>query len=775
MTLKKSSRNPFASMFWHSVKMTCFVQILTLAALLVYGVINTISAWTYGTYYSPKLSKIGYFWDILLSSPSTTPVIFVCGILAAIVLFQFAQSKKQCNVIFSLGLSRKKLFLAKYLGGILPLTVILIIAAIVEIISNLILGFKVDFLIIHFALLAVATLLSIYTLAFTITAIAMAFSGNFIEGGIFTFIMMTFPNTAGRLFGSMCISFTYGGSDTYDGSWSLFRPFSVLNDLIDRITDPSLVWEAGQYYLATLYTGKIQLNIFDWSGAIMNFTCSAIILAIAVTAFQKRKNEISGSFGKSKVLNEICGAMAALYPATTVLGKVAQSNQRNGKAVELILFIMTFIAVYLTFKMIFGYKRKRVLIQSVKRLAAYTAAFALITVIFSTGLLGYSSYVPDADDVTRIEIALEIENPYATANDNSSVSRSEEYGYAQMTSNYYPYYTASGHIFGIPRDDGCMANYRKYCFEEKDDIKKIVETHKSLARSGKIKPNADNACGFIFEIEYTISNNKTVKRFYSTMSTENAAKLLCLNDIFDLNDAIFSYFQYPVTKIDGYDYQTTFSGFIMYSKDLKKSCYIDLLDPGLQDSITVDLQKQSAQQLFFHKPEDELGVLCFTPEATSDSIEPNCDPDFSVSISNNRCIVITKDMVNTIKYLTDNNLMQYFKSDITANDVQRIKIATRAESLGKCNADMLPLFAAGYANAAEIESNDDMREQEFHSFANHVGGSIEDKATIQTVLDNAMLYGFNDNSDRIVEVTYNDGSIATYAIKSDVYDKLNIK
>ena len=132
-------------------------------------------------------------------------------------------------------------------------------------------------------------------------------------------------------------------------------------------------------------------------------------------------------------------------------------------------------------------------------------------------------------------------------------------------------------------------------------------------------------------------------------------------------------------------------------------------------------------------------------------------------------------MTNIVKYLTDHNLMKYFKSDITANDVDKIKIATRAETVGKKNSEMLPLFAAGYACADEVKSNDTMSRQASHDFANHVGGSIKDKATIQTVLDNTLLYGFNDNSDRIVEVTYNDGSIATYALKADVYNKLNIK
>ena len=146
--------------------------------------------------------------------------------------------------------------------------------------------------------------------------------------------------------------------------------------------------------------------------------------------------------------------------------------------------------------------------------------------------------------------------------------------------------------------------------------------------------------------------------------------------------------------------------------------------------------------------------------------------NMSLSLSSDKCIVVTKDMTNIIKYLTDNNLMQYLKSNVTADDVQKIKFATRAEAVGKKNADMLPLFTSGYACAEEVETSEKEREQYNHAFENYVGSSITDKDTIQTVLNNALLYGYNGNDDRVVEVTYNDGSIATYAVNADVYNRL---
>ncbi len=254
------------------------------------------------------------------------------------------------------------------------------------------------------------------------------------------------------------------------------------------------------------------------------------------------------------------------------------------------------------------------------------------------------------------------------------------------------------------------------------------------------------------------------------MSTDNAKKLLGLNDLTDGREDIEKYFYYHAESLGKLGVTDYLDGFCLLTKDLKGCKYIDGLSPDFADAVIADLEKQDSEKIFFHNPEDELGVI-YLP--TKDTLIGTSD--MSLSLSREKCIVVTKNMTNIVKYLTDNNLMQYFESTVSADDVEKIKIATRAETIGKKNGDMLPMFTAGYATAEEVKSNDAQRDQVNHTFVNYVKNSIENKNTIQTVLDNALLYGYNGNDDRVVEVTYNDGSIATYAIKAEVYNKLNIK
>ncbi len=791
-------------MFWNSVKKTLFVPIATLVIFILAILTDIISDALRGPDYSVEgysyYNKYGYFWDEIFSSIILVVIItIIFAIVSATVLFRFAQSKKQGNVIFSLGLSRREIFLAKYLGGIVPLAAVLTFSAIIEIIVNLILGYIVKSPTIHLALLSVFSMLGTYVLTFTIVAAAMAFSGNIVESGIFSVIIAFFPNFVGVFFGHMRRVFTHGGIETYSGDLNFFNPFFASFFLtFDKGGDTNS-------YLTGLYSGFNKLTIYDWSSTITCFVISAIIFAIAYWAFPKRRNEISGFFGRAKGLNEICGTMVGFYVGTIVS---LNMTENRSSVIAFVSFILAFILVYLVFKFIFTYKRMKNMKQSVKRLVAYIAAYAVITAIFSTGLFGYSSYVPDAKKVNKIDVSLEIANPYGTVNYESALHRDEVYGYAPMTKANISFIMNFTDVIFTGGVTGYGPYFAYWTVENDNEIEKVIDIHKALAKEGKLKANADNVCGYNILIEYTLKNGKTVERYYDTMSTESAIKALGLSDLSEFKNNIKDYFEYHAASNGMIATASNFlDGFCMLPKNLKGCKYVDGLEYDFMEAILADLEKQSAQQIYFHNPEDELGVIYFPHDTTLSSILNLADneiigsddsiinvdtgeitgtvkerrsdfPDLlgiGISISSDKCIVVTKDMTNIIKYLTDKNLMQYFKSDITADDVKRIKIATRAETVGKKNSDMLPLFAAGYSSADEVTSNDTLSRQASHDFANHVGGSIKDKSTIQTVLDNALLYGYNGNDDRVVEVTYNDGSIATYAIKADVYNKLNIK
>lgn len=814
-------------MFRNACRKSCFIPIITFAILFF----STISNFIYEKYTKQDVlsgeelemarNSSGFFWSFIGSSllaQFISILLVFAGVLAAIILFSFVLSKKHCNVVFSHGMSRRKIFLANYLGGIVPFYAAIIIAAFCELLSSFSVGFAPTAPLIKIALYFVLSFMGIYTLAFTVTSAAIAFSGNIIESGVFTLIIGFFPYVCNIFVGSMSELFTLGSTGAYSGKWNIFNPFLYMLDFLksgEFVTD-----DIDSYFI--LLSNKepyYKLALTDFSGIITDFVLAGIVFAIAYLMFEKRRNEISGTFGRAKGLNEVCGAISGFYAVTFALYAIKSDvmNHGDGNVLTFLIALLSFVIGYFIFKMIFGHKRRLVIKRMLRAIPAYGVAFAIVTVVFSTGLFGYSSAIPNADEVKEITFSVSTVNPYSVANDYNGIHREADYGYAPMTRleshTYYGLFDTllQGYGYGYAR-----SLYPTYTTSVGEEIDKLIEIHKSFVKSGKIRNTASTACGTNFEITYTLKNGDTVKRYYTETTEDNAKAILGLSDFSGVKSAVGNYFYEPDSEEkEYYDYDsasfTTDDYFFLYSKDLKNCHRCDTVTDDLKKAITADLNAQSANDVFFHKPEDELGIIGFgvpsfdiidegayyneygelIDEETGEVIDIQTaidrklvqlgtDPDVSISLSsmNIKNIVLTKDMKNTIKYLTDKGFMKYLNSDITANDVQKIKLATKSESVDEDNSDMLPLFSAAYSTAADVKDSDvrfemsGMDAYDLHYFSKYVNNEITNKSTIQKVLDNAFLYGYCGNDYRVVEVTYVDGSIATYCITGEVYANL---
>ena len=116
---------------------------------------------------------------------------------------------------------------------------------------------------------------------------------------------------------------------------------------------------------------------------------------------------------------------------------------------------------------------------------------------------------------------------------------------------------------------GGTANFGSFyldCTVEKDnEIKKVIDIHKAIAKEGKIKANADNACGYGIMISYKLSNGRTVDRRYSTVSTESAMKMLGLGDLEGFKDEISEYFYYHSQSMEKLGPSDYLDGFCLLS------------------------------------------------------------------------------------------------------------------------------------------------------------------------------------------------------------------
>lgn len=779
--------------------------------------------------------SFGFFWPMVVDWDFlVNPLLILFGIIAGISLFSFAQSKKQCNVIFSLGMSRKKIFLSKYLGGVLPFCIAVITAAFFEFVAVFSSGFTPNAALIKIAVYLVLYLVGIYTLFFTVTAAVFAFSGNIVEGLIFTGIISLFPMTAGFLFGLFRGLYTLGGIGVYEGDWNFFSPYIGIADFLsspdftaDEYGDKIFYGGSLSYYSSAYNkyftfsqdgTPFYNLTIYDYSGAIMCFVYAAVIFAIAYFAFSKRKNEISGSFGRAKGLNEICAVGVGAFSVIFGLYAIAEGmyDMEKGNFSTFLISVGFFIVPYFIFKMVFGHRRKLILKSMLKKIPAYIAVLAIVTTIFSTGLFGYASRIPDAEDVRSIEFGATVINPYSTINDDNSLKRDPTYGYSSMEA--HSGYNGIDGINGATAFVNGKGNqdflYPTFSVEDESTIRRLIEIHRSFVQKGHIKATASDACATNFQIIYTLKNGKTIKRYYSETTEENTKRIFGLSDTDVIKSAIDSFFNHG--SFCNYDFnelsaeENPNNYFFLFSKYLKENQSGGFITDELKKAVRTDLENQTSEDLFFHKPEDELGVITFGTEIFYEDadwylneygeyVDQQTGEILSVSGRDSelklaktafaskdrtigtmgyavKAVVLTKSMTNTVKYLTDNGYMKYLESKITASDVKSIRLCTRAESVNEKNIDMLPIFAGGYSSVKDVEKCDNAAKENPYFFCHYikknVPNEITNKSTIQKVLDNCFLFGFCGNDYRIAEITFNDGSIATYCISGEVYDKL---
>lgn len=839
MKYKHTAAGPFSVLLRNSFIKTCFVPIITFLALFMSTLFNYINIKAFHRFGGSQFEKdrfFGFFWNDVGDSAVLAEVLIILGgVFAGIVLFSFAQSKKHCNVIFSLGISRRKIFLAKYLGGLLPFCAAVIIAAFFELVSVFGVGYSLNAAIIKIAVYWVVCFIGIYAVSFTITSAVIAYTGNIAEGLVFTAIIAVFPMAAGVFFSEMRGLYTVGGIGVYEGDWNFFSPYIYMFRFFgpgeygaqEQYSEGlNMVLSRYQLYFTFNESGApfYNLTISDYSGAITDFVYAAIIFAIAFLAFPKRRNEISGSFGRAKGINEICAVFSGIYVMTFGMYAVVGGTLgiERGNMLTFLYSLGFFIVPYFVFKMIFAHKRKLILKSMLKRIPCYIAAIAIVTTVFYSGLLGYASRIPDVEDIDSIEFSSTISNPYSSVNDNDALHRRPIYGYAVMKA-YSGYNTSTGGFDRFFYGEGYQdIYYPKYSVDDESMIHRLIEIHRSFVQKGHIKSTASDTCAMNFQIVYTLKNGKTIKRYYSVTTEENAKRIMGLSDTIVAKSGIEEYFK---TNPDDYTSDNYFSKvsaelnpgnyFYLYSKNLKDSYRCGMITDELKKAVLKDLENQTANDIFFHKPEDELGVISFgigdnfiddlpdnyccneygdiidryTGEIVNDNTLQTEQAQASMKLTDltigamdntSKSFVITKTMTNTIKYLTDNGYMKCLESKITASDVKSMKLCTKSESINKTNADMLPLFSGGYNSVADIKKFDwetdyyygNSPELSSHYIKKNVPNEITNKSTIQKVLDNSFLYGYCGNDYRIAEITFNDGSIATYCITGEVYEKL---
>ncbi len=657
----------FLAMLGQSVKKTCVFPIIFFAAAALYMLPELVSILT-----PPKGEEswydsiTGFFFDeigIGGENALFNALLVFAGFVTAAILFSFAWSKKQTNVVFSLGMSRTQIFVSRIIAGLAPMLGVAVIVTLLETCLNKLAGLPADAHYWKMALLMIFSWYAVYALSFVLCAVVFSNVGNFIEGAFFSLILAFFPTVLNLFLTASGYLYTLGANElNFISKWRWNGPFFLI-EMSSFFNEERYIENSISEYFRKDNTAK--LGFIDYTPAITATVLAAVIFLLGLYAFKKHKNEIAGTFGRAKGITEITAAVSGFYVFTVcTMGFGVFMQYADGTVLTFVLCMLAFLVTMLVFKLIFSNRRIRSLKQTSARLPFYAAGMGILTLVFALGLFGYSSYVPELSEVESVTVRT-FTFPYL----KEGTSGTSYYGMKKMNITDR-----------LSADIDCDDSSVKYTG---GDINTVLKLHQLIIDDGKIKNSADNACGCPIVLRYRLKNGKTVQRVYYESTEETARRILMLGDTQSaktnlknlLGDGksyaeqieffeakLTEYLAEPVTlndilevvNKDGYiignismserygqydywfyDYKSDNES-IFYTSDEKSmlftydyfqfmhgsSCYIyskDMIDgytlgypdDELIEALHKDIVSQSVSQYFLHKPEDELGVLSF--------------------------------------------------------------------------------------------------------------------------------------------------------------------
>lgn len=468
----------------------------------------------------------------------------VISILLGVLLFRFVTNKKTVNVYYSLGIKRADLYTARLLAGVFMMLAAVLVPLAVSLGLNLHYFGSSVMLWRTFLFYAVHNVICVLA-GLTISAAVSSCVGTVVESIGFSAVLAAFPSVV-----TMCVNYgvpailngapaiTYYGiypaASSYGelhfditGSTVFGRIISHINLLmlnrssfINSSSVEAMTKEAAKKWAAPSLTPYIL-----WAVLIAAFFVFGLFM------FKRRKAEICGFPGRSAVLNFVLCMITSFGVASLVLYFVVSEIPQittwmiivGLMIISIIIFLIFDIILHLSFKAI----KKDWKIGLVH--AGLMAAFLLS---LYTGFFGYSSRVPDIQDIDSVSISAPnaLMGSYQLGRELSGSYVTDRY-YSDVYSNYY--YVGNRSVSLIEN------------FKDKDDINTVREIHKAMIKAGNIRrvnTNSDDyskrvTCQSVV-IRYKLKNGRELVRVYEYVPLTNYPTLYTLEDTKNWNSKI---------------------------------------------------------------------------------------------------------------------------------------------------------------------------------------------------------------------------------------------
>lgn len=727
-------------------------------------------------------------------------LLVVISLLVGVLLFRFVTNKKTVNVYYSLGIKRADLYTARLVAGIIMMLAATLIPLAVSLGINLHFFGSSAMLWRTFLLYAVHCTISVLA-GLTIAAAVSSCVGTVIESIGFSAVLAAFPSVV-----TMCVN--YGVPAILNGApaityYGIYPAASSYGELHFDITDSTMFGRIISHINLLMLNRSSFIN----SASVESMTKEAakkwaapsltpyILWAVLIAAFfvfglfmfKRRKAEICGFPGRSTVLNFVLCMIASfgvaslmLYFVTSEIPQITTWMIIVGlMIISVIIFLIFDIILHLSFKAI----KKDWKIGLVH--AGLMAAFLLS---LYTGFFGYSSRVPDIQDIDSVSISA----PNALM---GSYQLGRELGNSYSTDRYYSD-VYSNYYYVSNRSVSLIEN-----FKDKDDINTVREIHKAMIKAGnihRVNTNSDNyskriTCQSVV-IRYKLKNGRELVRVYEYVPLTNYPTLYTLEDTKNWNNKIKD----ELLNIDSENIIP-----IVFSAQMDNQIAVDEeLTAGLARAIYNDITTLSSDK-FLTSNAKYLGSVAFCVKSqgkdysmyesseyvnatsvTDETVEEEVIPRQEIvdALSSHgpasrhlalscgfSVVPITEEMTNTISFLKAHGLYEKLsdESPIVSARIADMGKATSSDDMRYGFAYSSPIFNSFWDDGKSkpySKKDSDGYEYEVSSYTSgdfmpKDSKTVTDKATLEKLAANAYGYRFDLTGGYLVEFKRANGCL----------------
>lgn len=729
-----------------------------------------------------------------------TAVLVILSAALGIMLFRFVSSRAKNNIYFSLGISRAGLFSAHWLAGAVMLEAAVLLPLAFSAMLNLI--YFGSSVMLWRTLLFYAVHMTVTALAgFSVAAAVSVCVGTAGESVLFSLAFIAFPSAAVYFLNNTVPKLLFGAP--HNSNYALYPSASHSRDInmvlspfgrvLSRLNLLSLnndvFIRSGSLVSADGFSKITADELNSWSAPslepyILWAILTALLFVFGLLMLKRRKVEICGFSGRSKMLNFLLTAMLSVSAGSTIVAVNFYFSQITGKQYLItgIITVLLSAVIFVVFDIMLNLSFKA-LKKDWKYGLVHVALAVAVMLSLYTGFFGYSSRVPDAGSIESASVSAPdiLLGSYRTKADELKFN---------ANSGYYLAFDENGNPVGI--NSGCYyrsnADERRIIidgFKSESDINAVRELHKRLIASGRkvissSEDYSERAVRSTVIIKYKLKNGREIIREYQTVGLGDYLSLYSIENTENWNNKIKNELLnidsekvFPVLFSRQMDKKTVVDQ--KFTRGLARAIYEDITSLGADRILCSDSKWLGAAALYRDIASDGVKTVtaaqAYSPDTDGEDAETPEDAinnawkagNYGEIMTNGSeygdfgkfksVIPITEEMTNTVEYLKAHGLYDLLVDESPI-------VAVRVADIGKLTVDALeyttPIFNAFWDNGKSKPETDRETGEQISTYTSgdympKNSREFTDSATINTLAENAYGYRFDLTGGYVAE------------------------